>query len=249
MDPAMILLFTDFGNEGPYLGQVEAKLFQCAREHRVIQLVNNAPAGDPRLSSYLLAATSAEFPAGSIFLCVVDPGVGGERLPIVLKADGKWFVGPDNGLLNSVAVQAKKVHWWIIHWRPDNLSASFHGRDLFAPIAAQLANGNHPDENECYAGPDLNSWPADFDRIIYIDHYGNAMTGWRYSRGLDNKMLRIEGQPAMKQANTFCDVEPGQAFWYCNSSGLVEIAVNQERADTRFGMQPGMAFRFEDPAV
>ena len=75
----MIILFTDFGSEGPYLGQVEAKLYGESREFRLVQLVNNAPAGDPRLSSYLLAATSADFPSGSVFLCVVDPGVGGER--------------------------------------------------------------------------------------------------------------------------------------------------------------------------
>ncbi|MGH8475524.1 MAG: SAM hydrolase/SAM-dependent halogenase family protein [Methylococcales bacterium] len=246
MDREMIVLFTDFGSEGPYLGQVEARLYRDTRDQRVVQLVNNAPAGDPRLSSYLLAATSAEFPAGSVFLCVVDPGVGGARLPVVLKADDKWFVGPDNGLLNSLAVQAKRIHWWIIHWRPDNLSASFHGRDLFAPIAAQLASGNHPDENDCYAGPDLDSWPGDLAAIIYIDHYGNAMTGWRYTQDLDNKILVLDDQHAITQANTFCDVEPGQAFWYCNSSGLVEIAVNQDRADVRLGLSPGVAFGFKD---
>jgi S-adenosyl-L-methionine hydrolase (adenosine-forming) len=244
----MIVLFTDFGSEGPYLGQVEAKLFQETSGIPVIQLVNNAPAGDPRLSSYLLAATSADFPSGSVFLCVVDPGVGGDRLPIVLKADGKWFVGPDNGLLNSVAVQAESAQWWIIHWKPQKLSASFHGRDLFAPIAAQLAGGNHPDENECYPGPELDSWPADIATIIYIDHYGNALTGWRYTEDLDNKRLVWNGHHSIGQAGTFCDVEPGQAFWYCNSSGLVEIAVNQGRADVMLGLRPGSGFRFQDLA-
>ncbi len=244
----MIVLFTDFGSEGPYLGQVEAKLYQETSGVPIVQLVNNAPVGDPRLSSYLLAATSADFPSGSVFLCVVDPGVGGDRLPVVLKADGKWFVGPDNGLLNSIAVQAGSAHWWIIHWKPEKLSASFHGRDLFAPIVAQLAGGNHPEENECYPGPDLECWPADIATIIYIDHYGNALTGWRYSEELDNKMLVWNGHHSIGQASTFCDVEPGQAFWYRNSSGLVEIAVNQGRADEMLGLIPGSGFRFQDPA-
>ncbi|MGH8547132.1 MAG: SAM hydrolase/SAM-dependent halogenase family protein [Methylococcales bacterium] len=245
----MIVLFTDFGSEGPYLGQVEAKLYAEAADIRVVQLVNNAPAGDPRLSSYLLAATSADFPAGSVFLCVVDPGVGGERLPVVLNADDQWFVGPDNGLLNSVAVQAEKVHWWIIHWKPEKLSASFHGRDLFAPIAAQLAKGNHPDESDCYPGPDLDSWPADIATIIYIDHYGNAMTGWRYTKDLDDKILVWNGHCSIAQANTFCEVESGEAFWYCNSSGLVEIAVNRGRADQQLGLSAGSGFRFQDRAA
>ena len=242
----MIVLFTDFGNEGPYPGQVEAKLYGENRDLRVVQLMNSAPTGDPRLSSYLLAATSANFPAGSVFLCVVDPGVGGDRLPIVMKADDKWYVGPDNGLLNSVAVHAQTVRWWIIHWRPENLSPSFHGRDLFAPIAAQLANGNHPEEGDCYPGPDLDSWPADIATIIYIDHYGNAMTGWRYSDDLAGKILVWNGHHSINQAKTFCEVEPGKAFWYCNSSGLVEIAVNQGRADEILGLSPGSGFRFQD---
>ena len=95
--------------------------------------------GQPRLAAYLLAALAVEFPKGSVFLCVVDPGVGGDRLPVVLEADGRWFVGPDNGLLNTVAAQSEHVVWRIITWRPELLSASFHGRDLFAPIAANIA--------------------------------------------------------------------------------------------------------------
>lgn len=242
----MIVLFTDFGNDGPYLGQVEAVLYREARGSPVVQLINNAPSGDSRLSAYLLAATCTDFPPGSVFLCVVDPGVGGRRLPLVLKADDKWFVGPDNGLLNSVAVHAKHVRWWIIHWRPEKLSASFHGRDLFAPVAAQIANGNFPDENDCFQGPDLSSWPADIATVVYIDHYGNAMTGWRYTPSLENKILVWNGHHSIDQANTFCDVDPGQAFWYCNSSGLIEIAVNQGRADEELGLSMGSGFRFQD---
>ncbi|MGR9106168.1 MAG: SAM hydrolase/SAM-dependent halogenase family protein [Gammaproteobacteria bacterium] len=242
----MIVFFTDFGNEGPYSGQVEAKLYQENKDFRIVRLVDNAPAGDPRLSSYLLAATCTEFPPGCVFLCVVDPGVGGDRLPVVLQADDKWFVGPDNGLLNTVAVQADTVRWWIIHWRPEHLSPSFHGRDLFAPIAAQLANGNYPDENECYPGPDLDSWPADIATIVYIDHYGNALSGWRYTEELDDKLLVWDGHHSIARANTFCDVAPGQAFWYCNSSGLVEIAVNRGRADEKLGLAPGKGFRFQE---
>jgi len=102
----MILLFTDFGSTGPYLGQMEAVLRIHAPGVDVIDLLNDAPPGEPRLAAYLLAALAKHFPAGSIFLSVVDPGVGGERLPVVLEADGRWFVGPDNGLLNTVAVHA-----------------------------------------------------------------------------------------------------------------------------------------------
>lgn len=240
----MILLFTDFGTEGPYLGQMEAVLRRAAPGVDVIDLLSNAPIGEPRLSSYLLAALAGEFPKGSVFLCVVDPGVGGKRLPVALQADGRWFVGPDNGLLNSVAAQAENTAWHTIRWRPARLSASFHGRDLFAPVAAQLALGETPGLDGGWQGPALADWPQDLAAIIYFDHYGNAITGWRYRNDLDGQRLLLDDR-AIPQARTFSDCLEGAAFWYCNSMGLVEIAVNLGRADQALGLRLGQGFGFE----
>ncbi len=241
----MILLFTDFGAEGPYLGQVEAVLRLVAPGVDVINLLSNAPAGEPRLAAYLLAALSGRFPPSSTFVCVVDPGVGGERVPVVLEADGRWFVGPDNGLLNVVAMQAEKAVWRIIDWRPEKLSASFHGRDLFAPVAARIARKDLGWAGGVWAGPDLADWPADIASIIYFDHYGNAVTGWRYSPALEGKLLRLDGG-RIPWAKTFSDVSEGSPIWYCNSMGLVEIAVNLGRAQENLGLSLGQSFRFED---
>jgi S-adenosylmethionine hydrolase len=242
----MILLFTDFGSEGPYLGQMEAILYRKVPEARVIRLLNDAPTGKPGLAGYLLAAICREFPPDSIFLAVVDPGVGGERLPVVLKADGRWFVGPDNDLFNTVAVQSANTEWWIIDWRPGRLSTSFHGRDLFSPVAARLARGEHDHVGRPFPGPKIGEWPVDANVVVYIDHYGNAMSGLRYSSELDGKTLLLGGRHLVRQAHTFSDIEPGEAFWYCNSSGLVEVAVNLGRADGRFGLQPGYPVGFQD---
>lgn len=239
----MILLFTDFGSEGPYLGQMEAMLKLNAPGEDVVNLVSNAPPGEPRLSSYLLAALVGNLPEDSVFLCVVDPGVGGERLPIVLEADGRWFVGPDNGLLNTVAAQAQTAVWHTITWRPERLSASFHGRDLFAPVAASIARDDFSRLAE-WDGPDLDGWPADIATIVYIDHYGNAITGWRYSAEEEGKILRINGL-RIPQARTFSDVPPGEPLWYCNSLGLIEIAVNLGCADVVLGLDLGQGFLFE----
>ena len=244
----MILLFTDFGAEGPYLGQMEAVLRVNAPDIPVINLLSNAPAGEPVLASYLLAALAGQFPAGSVFLCVVDPGVGGERLPVVLAADGRWFVGPDNGLLNTVAAQAGQAVWREIIWRPEHLSASFHGRDLFAPVAARIARGDLSWGQGVWdgPGPDLTSWPQDSATIVYFDHYGNALTGWRHDPTLDGKRLSLNGL-RMRQARTFSDLAAGTPFWYCNSTGLVEIAVNRGRAEQALGLSLGQAFQFEEP--
>jgi S-adenosyl-L-methionine hydrolase (adenosine-forming) len=135
----MIALFTDFGLHGPYTGQMKAVLHQMAPGVPVIDLFADAPAGNPKAAAYLLAAYAAWFPTGTIFLCVVDPGVGGERPPLIIEADERWYVGPGNGLFELVQRRANAVRRWDITWQPERLSASFHGRDLFAPVAAMLA--------------------------------------------------------------------------------------------------------------
>ncbi|MFQ5468633.1 MAG: S-adenosyl-l-methionine hydroxide adenosyltransferase family protein, partial [Kiloniellaceae bacterium] len=135
----MIVLFTDFGPTGPYMGQVTGALMRDAPGVEIVQLMCDAPAFDPRASAYLLAAYGPDFPEGSVFLAVVDPGVGGPRAPLALQAGGRWYVGPDNGLLAMVARRAgPAARAWEITWRPARLSATFHGRDLFAPVAARL---------------------------------------------------------------------------------------------------------------
>jgi len=238
-----IVLFTDFGPSGPYVGQMESMLRLTAPNVPVINLLSNAPTADPRLSAYLLAALRYSFPANSIFLAVVDPGVGDVRKAVVLLADGQTFVGPDNGLLNTVAVQSQDAQWSEIIWKPERCSMSFHGRDLFAPIAAKLAINAADDLLQPFDRNDLSAWPHDLAEVIYFDYYGNAMTGLRYHEGLAGKVLNIHGI-AIKQADTFSAVEEKQAFWYKNSSDLVEIAVNKGRAEQQLALKLGMQISF-----
>ena len=237
------VLFTDFGPAGPYIGQMESVLRQTAPNVPVINLLSNAPSADPRLSSYLLAALRHSFPVDSIFLTVVDPGVGGTRRAVVLQADGQIFVGPDNGLLNTVAVQAQNPQWSEIVWKPEQCSMSFHGRDLFAPVAAKLAIHAADGLLQRFDRNDLSDWPQDLAEVIYCDYYGNAMTGLRYLEAFVGKILNVNDK-AIKQAGTFSDVEEHQAFWYKNSSGLVEIAVNKGRAEQQLDLKQGMRISF-----
>lgn len=238
-----IILFTDFGPSGPYIGQMESVLRRTAPDVPVINLLSNAPTADPQLSSYLLAALRYSFPVNSIFLAVVDPGVGGERRAVVLQADGQTFVGPDNGLLNTVAVQAPSAQWLEIIWRPEHCSMSFHGRDIFAPIAAKLAINAADNLLQPFDRNDLRDWPQELAEVIYFDYYGNAMTGLRYREAYSGKTLTVNGIQ-IKQAGTFGDVEEQQAFWYKNSSGLVEIAVNKGRSEQQLALKLGMPVSF-----
>jgi S-adenosylmethionine hydrolase len=234
----MIITFTDFGHSGPYLGQMRAAIWRQAPALPVVDLFADVPPFNPRAGAYLLAAYAPEFPPGAVFLCVVDPGVGGRREPIMLHADGRWFVGPGNGLLSQVAARAAAAEAWRIDWRPERLSASFHGRDLFAPIAARLAQGEIPEATRLPLAAVAGDWPADWPAVIYLDHYGNAMTGMREAALAADATLRVKGH-RLGRARTFSDVAEGTPFWYVNANGLVEVAVNKGRAADLLGLAVG----------
>jgi S-adenosylmethionine hydrolase len=173
----MIVLFTDFGLHGPYTGQMKAVLQQMVPGTPMIDLFADAPVGNPKASAYLLAAYAPWFPAGTVFLSVVDPGVGGTRPAIIVKADGRWYVGPGNGLFELVQRRAAEALSWDIDWKPERLSASFHGRDLFAPVAVMLARGDPPPGRIRTDGADRRTdWADDLGEIVYIDHFGNALS-------------------------------------------------------------------------
>ncbi|MEM6998313.1 MAG: SAM-dependent chlorinase/fluorinase [Pseudomonadota bacterium] len=239
----MIFLFTDYGVGGPYVGQLEAVLHQHLPEERVINLMANAPRNNPKAGAYLLASLSEHIPTKSVFLCVVDPGVGSNQdKPVILNINHRWYVGPDNGLFDIVARQDIDRECWQITWKPEYLSNSFHGRDLYAPVCSKIVN------REAIPGDkvdwkDQHQWPDDLNEVIYIDHFGNCITGIRADQ-LDNKVMISINNQKLLNANTFSDVPAGKAFWYENSNGLVEIAVNQGSAAENLELKIGSRLLF-----
>ena len=238
----MILLFTDFGTGSPYLAQMRAALRMHGAEGEVVELLSDVAPYNIRAASHLLASQIPWFPSGTLFLCVVDPGVGGARNPVALKADGNWFVGPENGLFDVVVARSEEVSWFQIQWRPEQLSASFHGRDLFAPIAARIATDRiaEGDLMKVSPPPSIDAG-SDLQEVIYLDRYGNAMTGVRATSMDARERLQINGV-ALENSNTFSDVPTGEPFWYENSAGLVEIAVNQGSAEEQLQIRVGSGF-------
>ncbi len=237
----MIVLFTDFGFTGPYLGQMKARIWQLLPQIPIIDLFADAPVHNIKASAYLLATYTADFPEDTVIISVVDPGVGSaSREPVIVNADGRWFVGPDNGLFNVISERASCFSAWHVKWRPEKLSASFHGRDLFAPLAVQLARGNLPVESSLEP-VDIEKWPDELYEIIYIDYFGNLITGIRACSVPDNAAVCIDGTPPIPRVRTFSDVAPGMVMCYENSNGLIEIAVNQGRAVDRLQLTVGSA--------
>lgn len=235
----MLIMFTDFGVAGPYLGQMRVALAQAAPMVPVVALVSDAPAFRPKSAARLLAALVNRLPAGSVVIAVVDPGVGSGRLALVLRADGRYFVGPDNGLLDGVAAGATECAWFEITWRPDSLSNSFHGRDLFAPVAGALAiDPARLAEFARELTPPPLAWEPDLAEVIYVDGYGNLITGLQAANFDEATVFRIGGQ-SIHHGKTFSAVVEGGLLWYRNSMNLVEVAENCGSAAHRLGAKIG----------
>jgi hypothetical protein len=228
----MIVLLTDFGVADPYVGQVRLRLAEGAPGVPVIDLFHDLPNFAIQASAYLLSAYCRDVPAGSVIMAVVDPGVGGTRNAIVLRTGGRLYVGPDNGLFEMVA-RREGVESCEALTVPASAAPTFHGRDVFAPAAAALARGERPPAHPAPLTrfPD---WPDDWARVLFIDHYGNVVTGLRARPGLH--ALVAKGHH-LRRARLFAEGVPGEPFFYENANGLIEIAAREDSAAAILGLQ------------
>jgi len=241
----MIVLYTDFSVNGPYVGQMKSVIKANKQNVNIIDLMHDVPEYNIQAAAYLLASLIHSFEKNTVFLAVVDPGVGStQRKPCVIKTKDHWFVGPDNGLFNRVVMDSASYHCWEIDWQPNSLSDSFHGRDLFAPVAAQIEN------SQCFEGIpyqlliDEDDWPESLFKVIYCDNFANVMTGVKANSVAKSDSFSINGHK-LSYARIFSEVPEGQAFWYINSNGLVEFSVNKGRAEQILHIEIGNGFTLD----
>jgi S-adenosyl-L-methionine hydrolase (adenosine-forming) len=258
MPAPIITLLTDFGLEDTYVASMKGVILGVCPEARLIDITHLAPPQDIRAGAFLLASVCRDFPSGTVHLAVIDPGVGTDRRGLVLEADHYLFVGPDNGLFSWVVQEASAWKAYSIentaHWRP-TVSRTFHGRDIFAPIAAHLAKGLPAHALGAPCAPLIASW-ADaaqtgdelLGEIIHIDHFGNAVTnvsGKVLARFAPKTRLsvRVGAFSVSAIVDTYGDQAPGTIVALIGSSGRLEIAVNQGNAATRCGLCRGDSVR------
>ena len=238
----MIFLFSDFSHTDPYVGLMKNAIYTIAPEIKVIDICHDLPVFNPKASSYLIRATTQDLPEKAIILAVVDPGVGTSRNAVWLEVNGKHYIGPNNGLFASVVNNAEKVKCHKIIYNNENVSSSFHGRDVFAPFAAKLSIEDKFEYEETDKDELIGlDWPSELAEIIYFDHYGNAMTGLSAKEIAETSVIRINDH-TIHFARTFGEVNTDELFWYENSLGLIELAQNQNSIKRSLSISVGDSF-------
>lgn len=240
---APIALLTDFGLVDPYVGAMKGVLASLAPGAPVLDVTHGVPPQDVRVGALFLDAAWPWFPEGTVFVCVVDPGVGTRRRPIVARAAGRLFVGPDNGLLGLLP--DPEVREITAPWGHPSPSRTFHGRDLFAPVAARLAGGAaFEDVGPLVTDPVRVLLPVPVDgagEVLYVDHYGNAVTNLA---GVDGGVVRVREVRA-PVVHTYAAAGPGEAVALTGSTGRLEIAVRDGHAARELGLAPGTPVSWE----
>jgi len=240
-----IALFTDFGRHDIYVGQMHAAAKKTGLDCPLVDLFHDVNTFDIRGGGSLLAAMLEYLPQDAIVIGVVDPGVGGGRLPIAVELGERWLVGPDNGLFSrSVAWSASEARYWTLE-TSNKISKTFHGRDVFLPVAIELAGGKLGRIRSVGASGDISTHRdaekivGDDHRVIHVDHYGNLISGIRGTAIAPQQTVVIAGR-VLAHADYYECVPAGECFWYVNSIGLLEISANQASAALALGVNRGV---------
>ena len=253
---ALITLTTDFGLQDHYVGTMKGVIFTRCPGATVVDICHDVPAFSVWSGAYTIDQAAAYFPRGTVHLVVIDPGVGTERKPILVQALGQTFVAPDNGVLSLIRLrEAGEVVVREIANRELFLprsSSTFHGRDVFAPVAAALATGTVSVDE---VGPVLNkmevldgieaveSGPEQWmGKVLSVDRFGNVITNFEASLANGGGFeIQTPKELVNTVRSTFGGAPEGVAFAYCGSSGYIEIGMNQRSAARRLQLTAGDA--------
>jgi S-adenosyl-L-methionine hydrolase (adenosine-forming) len=239
---ALITLFTDFGTADGYVAEMKGVLYDLAPNAEVADLSHDVPAHGVEHARLAVARYWRRFPNGTVHLIVVDPGVGSERAALAVASDGRYLVGPDNGVLSPALLtnDARVVRLEI----PAHAAPTFHGRDVFAPAAAALASGISIDSlGVPFATPVIRRTPvavrspdgALLGEVIAIDRFGNLVTNLVTTGDHIVEFARKR----LPLRHTYADVDPGTLIATVGSSGLVEIALRDGNAAAALGATVG----------
>lgn len=253
----MITLLTDFGLQDGYVGVMKGVIANINPELSVVDLTHQIPPQDITAARFVLLNTYPYFPSDTVYVAVVDPGVGSKRKGIAIKFPGGFLVGADNGIFSGILSIAPAIKGVELtnpkYWLTDNPSKTFHGRDIFAPVGAHLASGVALEEvgNEISVDslvqlslPDVvETENSIMGCVQYIDGFGNLITNIPESK-LNNKSGMVEiKQQQIPYSQTYSDVTEGELLALVGSHGWLEIAVNCDSAKDKLKIAVGDSVR------
>lgn len=255
----IVTLTTDFGLRDSYVAQMKGMILRTALRVTIVDVTHAISRHSIIQAAFVIADLWRMYPDGTAHVVVVDPGVGTDRRPIALEVDGQYFVGPDNGVFSHILNAAERdgLSWRGVvltnpdYWRARDISATFHGRDIFAPAAAHLVNGTHlPHLGDPLEDPVRLALPAYEEvpggirgEIIYVDSFGNCVTN------IPARILPPPGAPGVTVASgshaafpfalTYGMVGDGEPLALIGSHGYLEIAVRRGNAAHTYGFSAG----------
>ncbi|MGC2238232.1 MAG: SAM-dependent chlorinase/fluorinase [Pyrinomonadaceae bacterium] len=238
----VIALLTDFGTQDYFAGAMKGVILSINPNAKIVDITHEIPPQDIRAAAFTLRACCKDFPEKTIFVAVVDPGVGSNRKAILVETGRYYFIAPDNGLLSFISDKEKDFRVFelanekLFH---HPISRTFHGRDIFAPVAAHLSVGVKP--NECgreledfirfeTAKPKKISGEKIEAEVIHIDRFGNLITNLKREDLPENFSVEINGKIIDKLQNFYVEAKNGEIFMIFGSAGFLEIAASQDSA-------------------
>lgn len=254
--PAQIIsLTTDFGLKDSYAAEVKATILSICPNAILVDISHEVDKFDVRMGAYILASAAPYFPDGTVHVAVVDPGVGTKRRPIIIQTGRGFFVGPDNGVLVLAAEEQGIKRLYEITSRRlmlPHVSSTFHGRDIFAPAAAHLANGVPPEDFGHEITETIKPSFAKATRkddslvgeVLHVDDFGNIITNIHAKdlAGFREGMLQVElahHKLELKLSKTYAEAKPQEPIALIGSHDYLEIALNQGNAAAKFQIRPG----------
>ncbi|MEM2816090.1 MAG: SAM-dependent chlorinase/fluorinase [Candidatus Bathyarchaeia archaeon] len=256
MSNPIITLTTDFGLTDPYVAEMKAVILRINPNVTIVDISHQIEKFNIRMGAFILASAAPYFPEGTIHIAVVDPGVGTKRKPILIEAEGAFFIGPDNGLLTFAAKKQGIKHVYEISnpkFMLPKISTTFHGRDVFAPAAAHLSRGVSPSEfglelHEIFIPTFIEiikSGETLVGEVIHIDDFGNIITNFtskELSEVIINGKIRVklgETELSLNVCKTYADVEPLKPLAIIGSHDFLEVSMNQANAAKFFNVKVG----------
>ena len=253
----IITLTTDYGTNDHLVGTLKGVILKIVPDTTIVDITHNVTPYDLLDGALAIGSAYSYFPARTIHVVVVDPGVGTERRPLLVTGENQYFVAPDNGVLSLVFEREENVlvrHANVEHYYLEPVSKTFHGRDVFAPVAAWLAKGSQASamgdeitDYKKFAMPKPK--PADGllkGVVLRVDSFGNIITNFRAEDlpavALENgaAQFQVGNQVVSKLVDTFAKGAPGEAFAYIGSNGFVEIGINRGNASKSLGIGRGV---------